>query len=644
MSAFDSLKDHTKEGRVFLSRALIAFVIVLLLMGILVGRLYYLQVIQHEQLVSVSDDNRIQLQPVAPTRGLIYDRNGTLLADNRPSYSVTLLKEKVGDLEATLAELQRLIPITDRELKSFHRRLKQRRRPYETVPVRFRLTDDEIARIAVNYQRLPGVQVEADLIRYYPFGASLVHALGYVGRINEKELKRVDPKNYSATHYIGKLGIERFYEPLLHGEVGYHKVETNARGRVMRVLEQTDPVPGKDIVLYLDIRLQQAAEKLVEGRRAAIVAIDPKTGGILALVSNPGYDPNLFVTGISTTDYKDLRESPDLPLFNRALRGQYPPGSTIKPMVAMGVIDSGVVSPSHTIFDPGYYTLTNGGRRYRDWKHGGHGMVGLDMAIYQSCDVWFYDVANRAGVDIISDYLGRFGFGQVTSLDLPEALPGILPSKAWKKKTGRGSWFAGDSLNLSIGQGWMLATPLQLATAAGVMANRGEWKQPRMLKGVMQHSRSKAEHTMEGSVIDISGLEGTKAVLPDIKLKNNQYWKRIIDAMIAVVHGPRGTARKIGHGLDFQIAGKTGTAQVVGIKQDEVYDAESMQERHRDHALFIAFAPADNPEIAVSVIVENGGGGSSTAAPIARDVIDAFMALKRQDAEADALAGVATDG
>ncbi len=633
MSAFDSLKDHTKEGRVFFSRALIAFVVVLILMGVLISRLYYLQVVQHDNLAALSDDNRVQLKPVSPTRGLIYDRNGTLLAENRPSYSVTLLKEKVSDVEATLSELQKLIPISERELKSFRKRLKQRRRPYETVPLRFRLNDDEIARIAVNYQRLPGVQVEADLIRYYPFGAGLVHALGYVGRINEKELKRVDATDYSATHYIGKLGIEKFYEPLLHGDVGYHKVETNARGRVMRVLERTDPVPGQDIVLHLDIRLQQAAEKLIEGRRAAIVAIDPKSGGILAMVSNPGYDPNLFVTGISTKDYKALRESPDLPLFNRALRGQYPPGSTIKPMVAMSVIDSGIVSPAHTIQDPGFFTLTRGGRHYRDWKRGGHGKVGLEMAIYQSCDVWFYDVSNRAGVDVISEYLNKFGLGQVTSLDLPEALPGILPSKAWKKKTGRGSWYSGDTLNLSIGQGWMLATPLQLATASAVMANRGVWKQPRMLKGVMQRSQREGNTIVDGSIVDISGLEGTSAVLPDIKLKNDQYWQKIIDAMIAVVHGPRGTARKVGTGLDFQIAGKTGTAQVVGIKQDEVYDAESLDERHRDHALFIAFAPADKPEIAVSVIVENGGGGSSTAAPVARKVIDAFMALKQQDAD-----------
>ena len=631
MSAFDSLKDHTKEGRVFFSRSLIAFAIVLLLMGVLISRLWFLQVVQHENLAALSDDNRVQLKPVGPTRGLIYDRNGILLADNRPSYSVTLLKEEVKDVDATLAELEKLIPVTEREMVSFRKRLKQRRRPYETVPLRFRLTDEEIARIAVNYQRLPGVQVEADLIRYYPFGAGLVHALGYVGRINEKELKRVDPTNYSATHYIGKLGIEKFYEPLLHGEVGYHKVETNARGRVMRVLERTDPVPGKDVVLHLDIRLQQAAEKLIHGRRAAIVAIDPNTGGILALVSNPGYDPNMFVTGISSKNYTALRESPDLPLFNRALRGQYPPGSTIKPMVAMGVIDSGEISPSHTVSDPGFYTLTKGGRRYRDWKRGGHGKVGMDMAIYQSCDVWFYDVANRAGVDVISDYLGRFGFGQVTSLDLPEALPGILPSRAWKKKTGRGSWYSGDSLNLSIGQGWMLATPLQLATAASVMANRGVWKQPRMLKGVMQRSQSGSDAVTEGSVIDISGLEGTSAVLPDVKLDNEQYWQRIVDAMIAVVHGPRGTARKIGTGIDFQIAGKTGTAQVVGIKQDEEYDAEKLSERNRDHALFISFAPAAKPEIAVAVIVENGGGGSSTAAPVARKVIDAFMELKLQD-------------
>lgn len=631
MPAFDSLKDHSREGKVFFSRASIAFVIVLLMMGLLLSRLYYLQVVQHDHLTALSDDNRVQLKPVGPTRGLIYDRNGILLADNRPSYSVTLLKEEVKDIEATLAELQKLIPVTERELKSFRKRLKQRRRPYETVPLRFRLTDEEIASIAVNYQRLPGVQVEADLIRFYPYGASLVHALGYVGRINEKELKRVDPKNYSATHYIGKLGIERFYEDLLHGEVGYQKVETNARGRVMRVLERTDPVPGKDIVLHLDIRLQQAAEQLVSERRAAVVAIDPNNGGIMALVSNPGYDPNMFVTGISSKDYKALRESPDLPLFNRALRGQYPPGSTIKPMVAMGVIDSGVISPSHTVNDPGFYTLTRGGRRYRDWKRGGHGKVGLDMAIYQSCDVWFYDVANRTGVDIMSDYLGKFGFGQVTSLDLPEALPGILPSREWKKRTGRGSWFPGDSLNLSIGQGWMLATPLQLATASAVTANRGVWKQPRMLKGVISREESDVSGYSEDSVVDISGLEGTGAVLPNIKLNNDEYWQTIIDAMIDVVHGPRGTARKIGEGIDFQIAGKTGTAQVVGIKQDEVYDAEKLDERHRDHALFIAFAPADKPEIAVAVIVENGGGGSTTAAPVARKVIDAFNALKAED-------------
>ncbi|WP_271273189.1 penicillin-binding protein 2 [Aliamphritea hakodatensis] len=647
MAVLESLKDHTKEGNTFLSRALIAFVIVCILLGVLIGRLYYLQVVEYDHQAALSDDNRIQLQPVAPTRGLIYDRNGILLADNRPSYSVTIMKEEVEDLETVLTELQKLIPVTERQLKTFRKRLKQRRRPYETVPLRFRLTPEEIAKIGVNYYRLPGVQVEADLIRYYPYGASLVHALGYVGRINEKELKRVDPTNYSATHYIGKLGIEKFYEPLLHGTVGHHKVETNARGRVMRVLERTDPVPGKDIVLNLDIRLQQATEKLLGERRASVVAIDPQTGGILALVSTPGYDPNMFVTGISQKNYTALRESEDLPLFNRALRGQYPPGSTIKPVVAMSVIDSGVVSPAHTVWDPGFMTLSKGGRRYRDWKRGGHGRVGLSMALYQSCDVWFYDVANRAGVDVMSGYLDKFGFGQVTSLDLPEALPGILPSREWKKRTGRGSWFPGDSLNLSIGQGWMLATPLQLAASAMVLANRGEWKQPTMLKNIITKDKGmqirqdtdgrlvtvssqsvQPGQPLEESVISIPS-KGKK--MPDVKLNTPAYWNDIIDGMVAVVHGERGTARRIGTGIDFQIAGKTGTAQVVGIKQDETYDAEKLAERHRDHALFVAFAPVDDPKIAVAVIVENGGGGSSTAAPVAREVMDAFFEFEQND-------------
>lgn len=612
-------KDHHRESRTFQIRAVIAFILVIIALFGLVSRFYFLQVTEHDRFTALSDKNRIQLQPVAPTRGLIYDRNGVLLADNQPSYSVTLLKEELQDLDGTLLRLQELIPITDRQIERFRKRLKQRRRPFESVPLRFRLTEQEIARISVNYHRLPGVRVEADLIRYYPYGSSLVHALGYVGRINERELQKVDETNYSATHYIGKLGVEKYYEGELHGDVGFQKVETNARGRIMRVVERSDPVPGKDLMMSLDLNLQQVTEKLLEGRRAAVVAIDPNDGGILALVSTPGYDPNLFVTGISNKDYGALRESGDLPLFNRALRGRYPPGSTVKPIIALAAIDSESVSPAFKVSDPGWFTLTKGGRKYRDWKRGGHGIVGLNLALAQSCDVWFYSAGHKMGIDPMSEYLGYFGFGSIESLDLPEATRGILPSREWKRNSRNLPWYPGDSLNLSIGQGFLLATPLQLATATAVIANRGRWVQPRMLKGVYQ-----ADEQTGFTTTDL-GHDYGRDKPDDVKLKHPEYWDNIIQGMVDVVHGPRGTARRSAQGAKYRFAGKTGTAQVVGIKQDEEYDAEKLAERLRDHALFVAFAPVENPQIAVAVIVENGGGGSTTAAPIARKVMDAYL-------------------
>ncbi|MCV6589507.1 MAG: penicillin-binding protein 2 [Marinobacterium sp.] len=609
----ERLKDHNQEHRAFTNRAIIAFCIVVLMLGVLVGRMYYLQVEQYERYSSLSDNNRVQLQPVAPTRGLIYDRNGVLLADNRASYSVTLLREEVRDMEGTLEQLTVLLDLTEKEIRRFRKRLRQRRRPYQSVPLRFRLNEKEIALLAVNYHRLPGVRVEAELIRYYPYGSSLVHAIGYVGRINQRELKRVDVQNYSATNYIGKLGVEKFYEGVLHGQVGFQKVETNARGRVMRVLERTDPIPGRDLVLSLDLRLQQISEQLLGERRGAIVAIEPDTGGILALVSTPGYDPNLFVTGISSKNYSELRDSKDLPLFNRAIRGRYPPGSTIKPITALAFIDSGVVTPAFRIFDPGYYQLNKNGRKYRDWKKWGHGWVNMKSALAQSCDTWFYIVAHKGGGEPMWDYLGQFGFGQVTSYDLPEASSALLPSHDWKKRTRKLPWYPGDSLNLSIGQGYMLATPLQLATATAVIANRGRWVRPQMLQSVVN-------------------IEENPPVLPkprplpqDVKLRYPGYWQNIIDGMVEVMHGEKGTARKVAKDAPYRIAGKTGTAQVVGIKQDEEYDAEKLAEIHRDHALFVAFAPVKKPKIAIAVIVENGGGGSSTAAPLARKVMDAWL-------------------
>ncbi|GAA0791349.1 penicillin-binding protein 2 [Marinobacterium sediminicola] len=617
MESFERLKDYSRESITFTSRSVIAFVFVVLLMLVLIARIYYLQVIEHDRYAAISENNRVQLQPVAPRRGLIFDRNGELLADNRPNFSVTLLKEEIRDLDATLVELGQLIELNDRDVERFRKRLDQRRRPFESVPLRFGLTEEEIARISLNYHRLPGVQVEADLIRYYPHGASLVHALGYVGRINERELSKVDEQNYAATHYIGKLGIEKFYEDILHGQVGFQKVETNARGRVLRVLERQDPVPGRDLQLSLDLRLQQFTESLLEGRRASVVAIDPSSGEILAMVSTPTYDPNLFVTGISSKDYNALRNSRDLPLFNRSLRGSYPPASTVKPIIALAALETNTFTAEDRVWDPGFYQITKNGRRYRDWKRWGHGWVDLNHALAQSCDVWFYEAGHKMGVDPMSDMLGRFGVGQDASLDQPEALTNFLPSREWKEGRRRLPWYPGDSINMSIGQGFLVMTPLQMATATAVMANRGRWVQPRMLQGVLDETGGEPQ--------PYAPMLTRKEKPDDVVLKDPKHWDQVIEGMISVMHGSEGTARRSAEGAQYRIAGKTGTAQVVGIAQDEEYDAEALEERHRDHALFVAFAPVDNPKIALAVVVENGGGGSSTAAPVAREVMDAWL-------------------
>lgn len=615
----ETIKDYSKDGRTFKLRAILALTLVTLIFMILLGRVYFLQVVEHERYAAISDRNRIQLQPVPPRRGLIYDRNGILLADNQPTFSVTLLREEISQIDETLDALSRLIEISERDIERFRQRLQQRRRPYESVPLRFRLTEEEIAKISVNYHKLPGVQVEADLIRYYPYGASAVHALGYVGRINERDLETLDATKYAGTNYVGKLGIERFYEPLLHGEVGSRKVETNARGRVLRVLEQNDPTPGADIQLSIDLRLQQFTEKLLEGRRAAVVALDPKTGGILALVSTPTYDPNLFVMGISTKDYSGLQEDLDIPLFNRAVRGGYKPGSTLKPMVAMAAIDSGTVRPDYTIWDPGFYQITPGGRKYRDWRRGGHGRVTLPISITQSVNTWYYDVGHRMGNEPMSRYLRMFGFGQVTALDTPEAIIGVLPTAEWKRAAFNEPWYPGDSVNMSIGQGYVVVTPLQLAIAAKVLANRGQWHQPRLLKGVIEGPEDEQFLTLPNEIIE------SRPVPDNFNARDPAFWDPVIQGMVDVVHGPTGTARRVSQGMTYQMASKTGTAQVVAIPDDGRYKAEELSERNRDHALFIAFAPVDDPQIAIAVVIENGGGGSSVAAPIARQVMDAWI-------------------
>ena len=602
------LKDSHRESRINSARTIAAILIVIGLLGVVVGRYYSLQITDYEVYRTQSERNRVQLQPLPPKRGLIYDRNGVLLADNRPSYMLSVVREQVPDLDATLAELAELLPISAGDLENFHKKLRHRR-PYEAVPLRFRLTPEERARLAVNRYRLPGVVVDAQLLRYYPHGELFSHAIGYVGRINEQETTELDESNYRGTFHVGKVGVEKFYEDILHGAVGYQNVETNAHGRVLRVLEQFDPRPGSDLVLNLDIRIQRAAFDALGGRRGAVVAIDPRTGGVLALVSTPGFDTNLFVNGISSADYSALRDSLDVPLFNRAIQGQYPPGSTIKPFMAMAGLESGLVTPESTVPDPGWYSLPGDSHKYRDWilriRGTGHAArVDMNMAIAESCDVYFYDLARRLTIDRMYEYLSPFGFGERTEVDTTNERRGVLPSIHWKRDAMGQPWYPGETISAGIGQGYMLTSPMQLAVATSIMASKGLRRVPRLVQSI------------DGVPVDVPALE--PIVAPP------EYWQAVHKGMVEVVHGQRGTAKALAVGLEYQMAGKTGTAQVIGIAQGAVYNEADVSERHRHHGLFIAFAPAEEPTIAVAIIVENGGG-SSAAYPIARQVIDTWL-------------------
>lgn len=615
-----ALKDHTGERRIYFERAVLGFGLLILLTLFLVARLFYLQVIQHNVYSTLSDKNRIQVESLPPIRGLIYDRNGELIADNVPSFNLTITVERIEHLDSTLTRIRELVGLSDDEILRFRKRLKRRQRPFESVPVLFKLSHEEIAQISVNRYAMPGVEIEAKLVRHYPHGELMAHAVGSVRRIDENDARRLDPVAYSGTDHIGKIGIEKFYESELLGKVGYQRVETDARGKVMKVLDSILPEPGKDLVMYVDSSLQRAASEALGDRRGSVVAIEPATGGILALLSKPSYDPNLFVTGIDFASYAELRDSPYVPLFNRAIQGQYEPGSTIKPLIALAGLVTGTINADFSIEDPGWFKLPNDERLYRDWNwtkdgRGGHGRVNLQKAIYRSCNVYFYGLAVKLGIDRLHRHLKMFGFGRNTALDLPEAKSGLLPSKAWKRSARNLPWYPGDTVNIGIGQGDMLVTPLQLATAVSVIANRGKWVAPRMLK-----SGSKQ--------IDMtsSSMQENMSQVPDY------VWQLIISSMEKVVHrgnqvfGENGTAwAHIGRDIQYRMAGKSGTAQVVGIKQGEVYNADELEERLRKHAWFMAFAPVENPQIAVAVLLENGGGGSAFAAPVARQVIDYYL-------------------
>jgi len=601
------LKDHSGESRLFTQRIVIAGVLVLVAMLIVIAKLVQLQIGNYAHLSTLSHYNQVRLEPLPPTRGLIYDANGILLADNYSSLSLEIIPEEIQNLDVTIAEIGRLIN-RETDLKRFARIRKQRRR-FEEIPIYTNLTQKEVARFVVKGHRFPGVAVRARLLRTYPLGEYTAHVLGYVGRINGQELKRINASNYAGTNHIGKGGVEQAHEDLLHGTVGYRQVGVNVEGRVLRVLEQYLPKAGQHLQLYLDSRLQQDAYAALSDHRGAVVAIDPRTGGVLALVSRPSFDPNLFVNGISSADYKTLRDSLDKPLFNRAVCGQYPPGSTIKPFIGFGGLETGTGSLTGAKWCPGYYRLPGHSRRYRCWNRWGHGAVTLQKAIIQSCDVYFYKLAYVMGIDRLHDFLAEFGFGARTGIDVAGELGGLLPSREWKMSTRSQPWFIGETLLVGIGQGPFLATPLQLAVATSAVAARGRFIRPRVVRATGAPG-SAAEREFPAQVRQLP--------------VSSHHFDDMIASMVKVVRNKRGTARRIRTNA-YDIAGKTGTVQVFNIKQEERYRESEVAKHMRDHALFVAFAPVEDPRIAVAVLVENGGHGGAVAAPIARRVMDSYL-------------------
>lgn len=610
-----TLKDYFFESRLFMNRSIVLLIVNAILLAILFSRLLYLQVFAHAHFTTLSEDNRVKLQAIPPNRGLIYDRNGILLAENLSSYRLEITPEQVDDMGATLDALEGIIHIREIDRTRFEKLLARKPR-FEAIPLRFHLSDEEVARFSVNRHRFPGVDITAGLARHYPHGNLAVHALGYVGRIDEQALKILDPSNYRGTTHVGKIGVEKTHEDLLHGTVGIQQVETTAQGRVLRVLKRTPPVPGRNLYLTLDSNLQRAAEAAFGDYSGSAIVLDPNNGDVLALVSLPTYDPNPFVNGIEVADYAALRDDELEPLFNRALRGQYPPGSTLKPFMALAGLEQGITSSHSSTYCPGFYTLPGSKRKYRDWKRTGHGTVDLGAAITQSCDVYFYDLALSMGIERIHDYLKHFGFGRASGIDIVGELSGLLPSPQWKRQRRNEPWFPGETIITGIGQGFFLVTPLQLANATAALATGGRLMQPRIIH---------AEQQVNSTAL----LPYQSRVIENISVNDRHNWDAILDAMVDVVHSARGTARGIDVKDTYRIAGKTGTAQVFGLKEEEKYDAETLARKLHDHALFIAFAPAEKPQIALAVIVEHGGGGGSVAAPIARTIMDAYFGVKQ---------------
>jgi len=605
------IRDHDTEAAVFGRRVLVAMVIVVAAFVALASNMYHLQVSEHNELQTRSNDNRIKLLPLAPNRGLIYDRNGVLLAENTPIYSLDVTPEEIDDLDSTLSQLQKLLSFPDTTIDRFYRNLKNQRR-FNNVPLLDDLNEQQLAIFAAQQHKYPGVSIEARLIRNYPHKELLTHAVGYVAKINRNDVEKLresgELPNYAASRTIGKLGIEKYYEKELHGEVGYQSVEVNNRGRAVRTLSIEAPTPGQDIVLELDLELQRKAAELLGEQRGSIILMDATTGGILSMTSTPSYDPNWFVNGISVKQYQSLLNSTQSPLLNRVTQGAYPPASTVKPQIGLLGLDDGTITEKTRIWDPGWFEIKGVDRRYRDWLAWGHGWVDVETAITESCDTFYYDLALKLGVDKISSFMEQFGFGQKTGIDLHEEVSALMPSRGWKRARFGQPWYAGETLSVGIGQSYWTATPMQLAVATAMVANKGEHLVPRLLKGKIQDGEFE---------------EALITHREPLKLKDSNNWEIITKAMRNVNMEQKGTAQSAFKDAPYSSAGKTGTAQVRSLGQEEEYNAEDIAERYRDNAMYVGYAPADDPKVIVVVTIENSlGGGGSVAAPVARKMLD----------------------
>lgn len=607
MHDISKLKDHVKENHLFFNRAVSASIIIFLAFFGLIIRVVYLQVIKHDKYATLAKNNQVRMIPLSPPRGLIYDRNGKLLAENIPSFSVTINPSLAKDLKSTIYKLSQVVAISEQEIENFHKQIRYKGR-FEDIPIKNKLTEEEVAKISLEKYQLPGVDISAGLSRVYKFKEPLSHVIGYTGPISDVDLKTIDISEYRSIHQIGKIGLEKYYEEELRGSLGFKRVETNSRGRALRTLGEDVAIPGKNIYLSIDINLQRLVYKLMGARKGAFVAIDPKNGEVLALVSNPGFDPNLFVKGISQKDYNKLINDKSMPMFNRAIKGLYPPGSTVKPIIALKALEEGIITPNDTVYDPGFYRINKKGRKFRCWARQGHGKVNLDRAISESCGTYFYHIAEQMGIDRLSSILKSFNLGQRTNIDIYGESSGLVPSSKWKQKTKKQAWFTGETLNVGIGQGYTQVTPLQVAVMTAAVANRGEIIQPRVISRL-------EDSKYPGSNILSEPQKRT------IKLKNQENLQQVIIGMQKTTSYRHGTAYKYFKNFLTTSAGKTGTAQVFSLAQNQRYNKDEVAKHLRDHSWFIAFAPVEDPRIAVAAIIENDYG----APKIVRDVMEYYL-------------------